>query len=80
MSKFLQDGGNIEVVDEMNLVVHDRLPTATYTIGVKPLTEALFLQRVDSHKVEGKLYGDVEATLKKLDWSTRSMSELALVA
>lgn len=42
------------------LDLYERLPTATYTVGISPASGEYFLQRIDPFEVAGKIYGDTE--------------------
>lgn len=59
MTKYIQHGNVYEVTDNGSLVVFDKLPTATYTIGMNPMTGEFLLKTIDPYVMEDKIYGDV---------------------
>jgi len=66
MTKFVRDNENFYVSSQSPENLLDRLPAGNYTIGKNPMTGQLFLQRVDSFKQPGKLYGNVMARAQRI--------------
>jgi hypothetical protein len=57
-SFYLKSGKRFKVTSKDALDIHERLPTATYTVGFDVCAGQFFLETIDSFQVTGKLYGD----------------------
>jgi len=57
---FIKNGDTFRVTSREALDLHERLPTATYTVGVSPATGEYYLQRIDPFEIDGKIYGDTK--------------------
>jgi hypothetical protein len=57
-SFYLKTGKRFKVTSKDALDIHERLPTATYTVGFDACSGQFFLETIDSFQVTGKLYGD----------------------
>jgi hypothetical protein len=55
---FIKKGERFLVVARHALDIYERLPTATYTVGIDPSDRSLFLKQIEDFSIEGKIYGD----------------------
>lgn len=63
MAYFLKNGNSFRVTNEANVDIHKKLPVGNYIVKMDPF-ENLYLERIDSFEITGKIYGD---TLKNTD-------------
>jgi hypothetical protein len=59
MTHFLRNGSSFRIANEENMDIHDRLPAGNYTIQQDQFGN-LFLDKIDSFNITGKLYGDID--------------------
>ena len=58
---FIKHGDKYTVTSRHALDLHERLPTATYTVGMDPMSGEYYLQRIDPFPLAAKIYGDTAA-------------------
>lgn len=65
MTHFLRNGSSFRIANEENMDIHDRLPAGNYTIQQDQFGN-LFLDKIDSFNITGKLYGDIESRANRI--------------
>ena len=57
-SFFIKRGDKFFVTSRDALDLHERLPSAAFTVDIDPVSGSFFLQQIGGFEVKGKIYGD----------------------
>ena len=59
MSKYIVYDKNVRIMDDDNIIIDDKLPLGTYIVDVVPMSNELYLKRIDNYKKPELIFGDV---------------------
>lgn len=65
MANFLRNGTSFRISNEASMEVSSRLPAGNYTIQQDQFGN-MFLERIDSFNISGKLYGDIKERAQRI--------------
>jgi hypothetical protein len=66
MTYFLKQGSTYRVSKKEALDIQETLPAGNYVIKKNDMTGELYLERIDSFEIKGKIYGDTEKRAKRI--------------
>jgi len=55
---FAQSGSTFSIQNDLNSVIHDKLPAGNYAVKQNPMTGAFYLESTENFEAPGKIYGD----------------------
>jgi len=65
-SLYLKKGKVFKVTSKEELDIHERLPTATYTVGFTSCSGEFYLEKIDPFSVPDKLYGNPDRLANRI--------------